>query len=104
MEIIITILSSAVISSIVTALLAPHVNWGIEKKKIKLQNQKELICNLRTLLDKKDFSREDFRDTQIYSQIRPFLSEGIIKKNRIIYCIYTKGNWGLDKFRHKNLN
>ncbi len=43
MEIIFIVLSSAVISLIITALLAPHVNWGIEKKKIKLQGQKELI-------------------------------------------------------------
>lgn len=79
MEIIIAVLSSAVISSIVTALLAPHVNWGIEKKKIRLQNQKELIHNLRNILDKEDFSREDFRNTQIYTQIRPFLSSQTIE-------------------------
>ncbi len=73
-EILIVILTSSVIasfvSSIITGILAPFVNWGIEKRKIKLENRKKLIPQTRTALLQDDFSGPMFIKSQAYNRIK----------------------------------
>lgn len=73
-EIIIATISSALLSSVVTALISPHVNWNIEKKKIRIENQRKFIENIRSEISKQNFERDSFRKTELYSRIYPFLS------------------------------
>jgi len=41
---------AALVSAIVTSLLAPHINWGIEKKKEKFAYKRKLIADWRAML------------------------------------------------------
>lgn len=79
MPIDLTILISGIIGLITGALgslVAPWVNWGIEKRKMRIEARRNLIEEARKELQKKPTS-EEFRDTAIYSQIRQFLSEDV---------------------------
>lgn len=46
----ITIVIIAFISAVIGSLISPLVNWGIEKKKIKLQDKRNTIEELRNLV------------------------------------------------------
>ena len=81
-ELIIAIITSSVVASIITGLLAPYVNWGIEKKKIKLENRKKLISQTRTVLIQEDFSGPMFIKSQAYNRIRPYISKELDNKIR----------------------
>lgn len=104
-EIIITALSSALLSSIVTAIISPHINWGIEKKKIKTESRKNLIKEVRSALSIPEFSRNDFQKTEIYTRIRPYLSHKLtdeIDSNALI--IVVESNLDNDDLIKREIN
>lgn len=104
-NIIITILSSAVVSSIVSTLIAPHVNWGIEKKKIKTESRKNLIKEVRAALSIAEFSRDDFQKTEIYTRIRPYFSNKLTKEiDSDAIIIVTGTNLDNDDFIKRQIN
>jgi hypothetical protein len=76
-ELIIAIITSSVVASIITGLLAPFVNWVIEKKRKQFENRKQLISEVRSILNREDFSRAVFRKSEVYSRIRPYISKGL---------------------------
>lgn len=60
------------VAGIVGSLIAPWVNWGIEKRKLKLAARREFIALARKTVQVTD-SKNKFREHAIYSQLRAFL-------------------------------
>ena len=67
------------IGGLAASLIAPWVNWGIEKKRMLLESRREMIRSARTYLAAPTPPRERFRETAIYSRIRPHLSKETIE-------------------------
>lgn len=61
------------------SLIAPWINWGIEKKKLKRQSRESLIKRVRDILTEEDLSNTDFMHTPEYASIKPYLSERAIR-------------------------
>jgi hypothetical protein len=60
------------------SLFAPWIHWGIEKRKIRLQKRIEMIKQVRDIVQQIDYERIGFRETGIYSQIKPYLDKDIV--------------------------
>ncbi len=74
------------ISGGVASLIAPWVNWGIEKRRKKLERRRELIDGARQLLQGKSLRREEYRQCTEYQAICPYLSQRIrdeVNRNHI---------------------
>jgi hypothetical protein len=67
------------LAGIAGSLIAPWVNWGIEKKREKKISRKELIKRTREFLGSPEWDQSQFSGTITYSEIRPHLSEKIIE-------------------------
>ena len=67
-------------SGVLGTLFAPWANWKIEKRKIKLQKRIEIINKVRNYVLQEDYNRINFRETALYSQIKPFLDKNIVTK------------------------
>jgi hypothetical protein len=67
------------LAGIAGSLFAPWVNWGIEKKREKLKYKRELIKCWREYVDR-HFDWNTFRDTSMFSEMKPFLSETILNE------------------------
>jgi hypothetical protein len=81
-EIIYSIIAAAVTGS-VASLFAPWANWGIEKKRKKLEWRKGFINECKRIINKRDFNISQFRDTFYYSNLKINLSEKL--SDRIDY-------------------
>lgn len=64
------------IAGAIGSLIAPWINWGIEIRRLRLQARREMIAAARSELQA-GLDKEEFRESSIYSQLRPFLSERI---------------------------
>ncbi len=64
---------SGLVSGAIASLVAPWVQWRIERKREKLAYKKEMIRRWREFLDR-DFDETEFSGTAVYSEIRPHLS------------------------------
>jgi hypothetical protein len=67
-------------SGVLGTLFAPWANWKIDIRKIKHQKRIEMIKIVREYVQQIDYDRSKFRETAIYSQIKPFLDKNIISK------------------------
>jgi hypothetical protein len=65
---------AGLIAGAIGSLIAPWIHWGIEKKKIRHTARREFISAARRALEA-DTGKHEFRESTIYSQLRPFLSE-----------------------------
>lgn len=75
------IIVSAVVgllTGVVGSLVAPWVNWGVEKRKLKRENRVRLIKELRTYLIKGNVQEKGFLNSENYINIRSFLSLELI--------------------------
>lgn len=61
------------------SLVAPWIHWGIEKKKHRRETQSALLSQARELLCNENLSNKEFRNTLIYSQVKPHLSSITVK-------------------------
>ena len=71
---IIEIIVAAVVGG-VASLIAPWANWGVEKRKKKLLWRKKLIDDCKDRIDVSYDSHKSFRETHLYSNLRPYLSD-----------------------------
>ena len=103
MEIIISAVIG-LIAGAIGSLIAPWVNWGIEKKKIRLEERKKILYYVEVELNRYDFSIARFKDSLAYSQIKPYLDTDVDKligserelKNKIFDNItIIRGKWEL---------
>jgi len=66
------------IAGIAGSLIAPWINWGIEKKKQRQESRKKLIHKTREVLASPEWDQINFSSTVAYSEIRPHLSSSTI--------------------------
>ena len=62
---------------IVGSLIAPWVQWGVERRRQRQAKRRELIRSGRSLLST-DIDKKTFRETEVYSQLRPHLYQAVI--------------------------
>jgi len=62
------------VAGAIGSLIAPWVNWGIEKRKLRLAARRDFIASARLELDA-DLDKHKFREGVLYSRLSPFLSE-----------------------------
>jgi len=65
------------ISGIIGSLIAPWVHWGVEKRRTRQAKRRELIGSCRVLLAT-GLDKKTFRETEVYSKIRPHLARRVI--------------------------
>lgn len=62
-------------SGAVGSLIAPWVNWGIEKKRLLIAARREFLKECRELIHSAP-PREEFRSSNVYARLLPLLSSG----------------------------
>src|SRR5581483_9896050 len=68
------------VSGAIGSLVAPWVQWRIERKREKLAYKKEMIRRWRQFLDqKRDFDESELLDSAVYSEMRPHLSSRTVQ-------------------------
>jgi hypothetical protein len=68
------------VSGAIGSLIAPWVNWGIEKRKLNLQRKSTLIDQWRQFIEGFDFENENFGNTTVYGAMRPFMEPVVVAK------------------------
>lgn len=67
------------IAGVIGSLVAPWVHWGIEKRRVRLEDRRKLIADARAEIQhtalQQDPDKRDFRGTVLYSRLRDYLSE-----------------------------
>ena len=66
------------VSGAIGSLVAPWVNWGVEKRRIKREARAAKIAEWRSYVEMFDFDNEEFGGTSIYADMRPSLREDIV--------------------------
>lgn len=74
MEVLIAAIVGLVTGAI-GSLVAPWVNWGVEKKRLIRQDRRALIDEVRRQINP-EVGRGEFATSAIYARIRMLLSEG----------------------------
>jgi hypothetical protein len=76
-----TIISAAagLIAGTIASLIAPWVNWGIEKKRMRRQKRQKLLTQLRVYLESSG-SRTDILDQKEYLQLKRHMRQDTISK------------------------
>lgn len=108
---------AGLIAGAVGSLIAPWVNWGIEKKRLTRKNREELIRSVRVALLNEGLSNSEFRHLQVYSRIKPYLSEDVVKAvegkfakdkpfvTEVVQVVLGNGrNSGINPFRNRLLD
>jgi hypothetical protein len=60
------------------SLIAPWANWGVEKRRLRVDRQRNIIDNARRNLT--NYSREQIRNSAEYAAIRSHLSADVVNK------------------------
>lgn len=82
METIMTKILPAILGFVAGAigsLVAPWVNWRIEKRRARRERRQECIDSWRQYIEK-EFEWSSFRNTAIFSQMKPYLSEKMVRE------------------------
>ena len=67
------------LGGVIGSLIAPWVQWGIEKRRLRQSKRRELINNCRMFLAT-DVDNKTFRKTELYSKLRPHLYQLVIEE------------------------
>ena len=67
------------IAGLVGSLIAPWVQWGVEKKRIKQQRRIEMINQWREILSQENFQRTDFLNHPLYGPLRELIKQDVLK-------------------------
>jgi hypothetical protein len=70
---------SAIIAGVSASFIKPLVDWDIKKKEIRLKERIDLIKNVRQYVICDECNRTIFRETGLYSRIRPFHTKKTIE-------------------------
>jgi hypothetical protein len=71
-------LGSAVLGGIISSLIPPWVNWGIEKRRNRFNARRQLIEKSRNFIET-SFNQGSFAETTVYLDLQPYLSDELIK-------------------------
>lgn len=91
-------LVAAIIAGVFASLIKPFVDWGIEKKRTRLESRKALITNARNLISCDSFDILIFKESIIYSLLCEHFSDklnSIINMDESDY-IYISENVDID--------
>ena len=64
----------------IASLVAPWINWRLERKKTEREEKQKLIANLRLYVLKNDPKNSEFMNSIEYIRIRPYLSELFVRE------------------------
>jgi hypothetical protein len=69
------------IIGVIVGSFTPIINWHVESKKLRREDRKLLLKEARDYFEKNkdDFFRPEFAQSILYSRIRSFLSQELIK-------------------------
>jgi len=67
------------VSGAIGSLIAPWINWGIEKRRSKLDDRRRFIADARAELQHNP-DKKKFRESVLYSRLRSHLSERTSKE------------------------
>ena len=82
------------IGGIIGSIFAPWVNWGIEKRRLKLAHRAELIKEWRSFIEGFDFENQNFGNSSVYGAMRPYMDDAIVKKFEAQRTFYVTPNGG----------
>jgi hypothetical protein len=68
-----------VVAGVIGGLVVPWGKWEIEKRREKRKRRQELVNSWRQYVED-EFEWNSFRNTVMFSQIKPYLSEEMIKE------------------------
>jgi hypothetical protein len=69
-----------IVTAAVGVWIGRYLKWDLEKKKLRYKERKIFILAMREYLHNSNtWSRGDFKKTVLYSQLRPHLSEKLLK-------------------------
>ncbi|MFC1564458.1 hypothetical protein ACFL6G_05945 [candidate division KSB1 bacterium] len=68
----------ALIGGVTASIIAPLIKWGIEKKRNKMEYRRNQIKRWRDFIHN-EFEQLNFKDTTIYSELRPHLSKKVLE-------------------------
>ncbi len=82
------------LGGVVGSLIAPWVQWGIEKRRFRLNRHLEYIKDWRRFIASNEFNQATFRDTKTYVTIRPHLSKDLVDaiEDQSIHVSLTGGD------------
>ena len=67
--------ATGLISGVIGSLVAPWINWGIEKKRRALDARAKLVTRWREILGAEDFDRSMILNDPAYGVLAPLLGE-----------------------------
>jgi hypothetical protein len=81
------------LTGVVGSLVAPWVQWGIEKRRFRLNRRLEYIKQWRRFVSD-DFDQSSFKETRTFKTMQPYLSQDLIAKieDQAIYASMTGGD------------
>ncbi len=82
MEIFVTKVLPAIlifVAGVIGGLVMPWVKWEIEKRREKRKRRQELVDSWRRYVED-EFEWDSFRNTAMFSQMKPYLPEKVIKE------------------------
>ena len=71
---------TGLIGGAIGSLVAPWVNWGIEKRRLQLQERKDFLAKCREIIASPGFERTRLLNDPVYGVLRPMLTEAAIKQ------------------------
>jgi hypothetical protein len=90
------------LAGVVGSLIAPWVNWGIEKRKLRLNARRDVIAAARQMINRGS-DKFEFRESTSYSRLRPFLSDRTkkeIESDKITVQLSGRGSGEHSGARH----
>jgi len=82
------------IGGIMSSIFAQWVNWGIEKRRLKLVHRSELIQEWRSFIEGFDFESQNSGNSTVYGAMRPYMDDAIVKKFESQMTFYAKPRGG----------
>ena len=103
MDIILTALVGLV-GGVIGSLIAPWVQWAVEKRRRQVEYRRELIQSWRAEIEAFDHEANNFGDTAAYSAIRSHLRSEVREAVEKPRTFYVGGGRGDMVKKHKLLD
>jgi hypothetical protein len=87
---------AGLISGTIASLVAPWVNWRVQRVRDQTEYRRQQIKRWREAIEAFDFLNNRFADTIVYTELRPYLDEefrrGLESGHTSIYPARERGN------------
>ena len=80
---------TGLITGAIGSLVAPWVNWRVERLRERIEYRRQQVQRWRQGIDAFDFKTENFADTVIYAELRPYLNESFrqgLESGRMLFA------------------